>query len=165
MNEMAGTFCLRPIAAADDAAMAALIRTVMPEFGASGPGFASEDPEVDWISRAYAGERARFYVVEQNGRIVGGGGFGPLRGAEPTVCELRKMYFYPEVRGFGMGKRLLLRILDDAKAVGYETCYLETLDGMDRAAKLYAALGFKKLSAPLGETGHCGCNRWMAKAL
>ena len=49
---MTGNASIRPIAPTDDAAMAAIIRAVMPEFGASGDGFAINDPEVDWMSRA-----------------------------------------------------------------------------------------------------------------
>ena len=40
---------IRPIHSDDDAAMAAIIRSVMPEFGATGSGFAISDPEVDWM--------------------------------------------------------------------------------------------------------------------
>ena len=54
---------IEPIAQADDAQMAAIIRTVMPEFGASGCGFAINDPEVDWMSRAYAGPRSAYFVI------------------------------------------------------------------------------------------------------
>src|SRR6478736_2004892 len=50
-------FTIRPITPADDAAVAAIIRTVMPEFGASGDGFAINDPEVDWMHRAYSAPR------------------------------------------------------------------------------------------------------------
>ena len=45
-------YLIRPIAPGDDAAVASVIRTVMPEFGAVGSGFAISDPEVDWMSRA-----------------------------------------------------------------------------------------------------------------
>ena len=45
-------FSIRPITTADDAAMAAIIRGVMPEFGATGDGFAINAPEVDWMHRA-----------------------------------------------------------------------------------------------------------------
>ena len=51
---MSRTVLIRPIEARDDAAIAAIIRSVMPEFGASGCGFAIGDPEVDWMTRAYA---------------------------------------------------------------------------------------------------------------
>ena len=43
---------IRPIEPRDDARIAEIIRTVMPEFGACGSGFAINDPEVDWMTRA-----------------------------------------------------------------------------------------------------------------
>ena len=45
---------IRPVRAADDPVLARIIRTVMPEFGACGNGFAINDPEVDYMHRAYA---------------------------------------------------------------------------------------------------------------
>src|SRR5690606_29509637 len=90
---------IRPIRPGDDAAVAAIIRAVLPEFGATGPGFAINDPEVDWMSRAYAAPRRAYFVIEgDGGRVVGGGGVGPLEGGDADTCELRKMYFLPEAR-------------------------------------------------------------------
>jgi putative acetyltransferase len=156
---------LRPITAADDPAMAAVIRSVMPEFGASGPGFALNDPEVDHLSRAYAAPRSAYFVLERDGRIVGGAGIAPLAGGDPDVCELRKMYFLAEVRGLGQGRRLLQHCLATARQFGYRRCYLETLTGMDAAQHLYADAGFKTLCAPLGATGHFACDRYYALEL
>jgi putative acetyltransferase len=156
----------RPIEPRDDAAVAAIIRAVMPEFGADGPGFAIHDPEVDHMSRAYAAPGAAYFVVEDEaGRVVGGGGVAALEGGEPGVCELRKMYFLPEARGKGLGEALLRHCLAVAATLGYRTCYLETLTGMDQALKLYGKLGFRPLCAPLGRTGHGGCDRWFTREL
>lgn len=156
---------LRPIEPRDDAAVAAIIRTVMPEFGADGPGFAIHDAEVDSMCAAYSGARQLYLVWEQGGRVLGGGGIAPLAGGDAGTCELRKMYFLREARGRGWGERLLRRLLDEAAARGFRTCYLETLTGMDAAQRLYGRLGFERLSGPLGCTGHGGCNRWYARAL
>lgn len=158
-------FALRPIRFEDDPAVAAIIRTVMPEYGAVGEGFAIQDPEVDFISRAYEGQRACYFVVERDGRVVGGGGVGPLAGEEESVCELRKMYFLKEARGSGMGETLVRRCIEEARKMGYRTMYLETLTGMDAAQKLYVRLGFERLSEPMGATGHHGCNRFYALGL
>lgn len=158
------TFAIRPIGQADDAAMAAIIRTVMPSFGAVGPGFAISDPEVDFMSRAYDRPGAAFFVVEEaaTGRVVGGGGIAPLDGgpADKRVCELRKMYFLPEARGHGVGAQMLRRCLDFAAQSGYAGCYLETLDVMTQAIRLYERFGFSRLQAALGDTGHHSCNRF-----
>ena len=156
---------LRPIAAADDAAMADIIRRVMPEFGAVGDGFAISDPEVDWMHRAYAVDRAAYFVVEDAGRVMGGGGIAPLLGGDADTCELRKMYFLPALRGLGAGAAVMEKSLDAARDFGFRRCYLETLTGMDAAQKLYEKHGFERIAAALGNTGHFGCNRFYMLAL
>lgn len=160
------TLSFRPIRSEDDAAVAAVIRAVMPEFGADGPGFAIHDPEVDHMAEAYAQPGAAFFVVvDEADRVLGGGGFARLDGADEGTCELRKMYFLKEARGTGTGDRLLRFLVDAARDAGYRTMYLETLTGMDAAMKLYAKVGFKPLCAPMGATGHTSCDRWYAMKL
>jgi len=151
-------FHIRPIQAGDDARMAEIIRTVMPEFGASGAGFAINDPEVDWMSRAYAEPRCAYFVVEREGVVQGGGGIAPLVGGDTDTCELRKMYFLPALRGLGAGAALMARCLQAARDAGFRQCYLETLSGMDAAMKLYERSGFRRIDHALGDTGHGGCN-------
>ena len=151
-------FSIRPITTADDAAMAAIIRGVMPEFGATGDGFAINDPEVDWMHRAYSQPRCAYFVVEREGRVVGGAGVAPLEGGDPGVCELRKMYFLPEARGIGAGAAMMARCLQAARELGFRQCYLETLTGMDSAMKLYERSGFRRISCSRGHTGPGGCN-------
>lgn len=162
---MTDTFLIRPITPGDDAAMAAVIRTVMPEFGADGPGFAIHDAEVDTMSAAYAAPRSAYFVVERDGRVIGGGGIAPLENAAPDVCELRKMYFLPEARGIGAGTAMMQRCLDAARAHGFGRCYLETLTGMDAAQALYQRSGFAPLGAPMGGTGHFSCDRFFIREL
>ena len=142
--------------------MAQVIRTVMPEFGACGPGFALSDPEVDHLSVAYSVPRSAYFVLVRDGSVVGGGGIAPLAGGDPDVCELRKMYFLGDVRGHGQGRRILQHCIAAARQFGYRRCYLETLTGMDAAQHLYADAGFKVLCSPLGATGHFACDRYYA---
>ncbi len=156
---------VRPIEARDDAAMARIIRVVMPEFGACGSGFAISDPEVDWMSRAYAEPRHAYFVVERDGEVIGGGGMAPLVGGDPLVCELRKMYFLPEARGLGAGAAMMTVCLDAARAAGFRQCYLETLTGMDAAMKLYERSGFRRIDASMGATGHGGCDIFYSREL
>ena len=156
---------IRPIEPRDDAGMASIIRTVMPEFGATGCGFAINDPEVDWMSRAYAQPRCAYFVVEDQGVVLGGGGIAPLEGADAATCELRKMYFLPAARGRGAGAAMMERCLEAARELGFRQCYLETLSGMDAAMKLYERSGFRRIDAPMGDTGHGGCNTFYLRAL
>lgn len=151
---------LQSIAPEHNAQMAAVIRSVMTSFGACGPGYAIEDPEVDAMHAAYQGP-GRIYLVYLDGeRVIGGGGIAPLRG-ETTgeVAELQKMYFLPECRGRGLATAMLERLLGQARELGYRRCYLETLERMHAARALYERFAFKPLPGPLGETGHFGCDR------
>lgn len=157
-------FVMRPIRPSDDAAVADIIRTVMPEFGADGPGFALHDTEVAAMHAAYARPGAAYFVVEVAGTVLGGGGIAPLDGVE-GVCELRKMYFKPGLRGLGAGTALIARCLHAARRLGYRQCYLETLTGMDAAQALYERAGFQRIPEAMGATGHFGCNRFYLRAL
>lgn len=157
-------FRIRPVVPSDNPAVAGIIRSVMTQFGASGPGFAIHDTEVDRMCAAYDREGSAYFVVEKDGVVLGGGGIAPLDG-EPGVCELRKMYFMPDLRGLGAGAALLRLCLEKARELGYERCYLETLTGMDAAQHLYAKHGFKRISCARGNTGHFSCDRYYERNL
>lgn len=156
---------IREIRAEDDEAVASIIRAVMPDFGADGPGFAIHDAEVGHMSAAYASPGARYFVVELDGRVLGGGGVAALAGGDGETCELRKMYFLPELRGRGVGRALIERCLETARELGYRRCYLETLTGMDAAQRLYEKVGFRRIPCAKGATGHHGCDRFYEREL
>ena len=156
---------IRLIEKKDNAVVVDIIRLVMKEFKAVGCGFSINDSEVDDMYSAYAPERSAFYVVELDGRVLGCGGFGPLTGADEDICELRKMYFKSELRGLGVGTQLLNLCLEQAAKSGYRSCYLETMDDMAQARRLYGRHGFKYLEHPMGNTGHTSCGTWMVREL
>jgi putative acetyltransferase len=149
---------IRPVQSPDSPAIANIIRTVMPEFGASGKGFAIHDSEVDDIYTYYNQPRCAYFVCEQDGKIIGGGGVAPLLGGDPNICELKKMYFLPEGRGKGLGQQVLSKCLDAARQIGFHVCYLETFNTMKNAMQLYEKNGFQKIPGALGNTGHFACD-------
>jgi putative acetyltransferase len=158
-------FTIRKIVKTDNAAVADLIRKVMPEFGATKEGFAIHDAEVDDMHGTYSTKKSIYFVLEKDGKVVGGAGIAPLQGGDKATCELRKMYFFPEARGFGLGQKLLELCLEEAKKFGFRKCYLETLERMHQAQSLYKSFGFKPLCKPMGNTGHFGCDSWYLKDL
>ena len=167
MNQKKGRAGLeiRPIEKDDNAVVADIIRLVMTEFQAVGCGYSINDSEIDDMYTAYAAQDSAFYVVELDGQVLGCGGFGPLTGADPDTCELRKMYFKSELRGLGVGTTLLNLCLEEATSAGFKLCYLETMDDMKQARNLYGSHGFKYLDHPMGNTGHTSCGTWMAREL
>ncbi|MEZ6973693.1 MULTISPECIES: GNAT family N-acetyltransferase [unclassified Aeromonas] len=158
---------IRPIRAADNGQIAAVIRAVSAEYGLTADkGYGVADPNLDRLHETYQGAQSRYWVIEgPDGAILGGGGIAPLAGEEGQVCELQKMYFMPSLRGLGLGRRLVLQALDEARALGYQRCYLETTAVLREATALYVSLGFEHLPGPLGSTGHDACEICMVLAL
>jgi putative acetyltransferase len=158
-------FLVRQITLKDNLELETLIKTVMTEFGASGEGFSIHDLEVKNMYQAYSKKRHQYLVItDRHHKILGGAGIGELLGLEQNYCELKKMYFYKELRGHGMASIVMEKLLDFA-CKNYQYCYIETLSGMDAAQSLYQKFGFKKIKEPLGNTGHFGCDKYYLKPL
>jgi putative acetyltransferase len=159
-SRLQSNYTIRSIQKRDNDQVARLIRTVMTEFRAVGAGYSIGDPEVDDMYGNYRNKRSCYYVITSGDRVVGCGGLGPLDGGNKFTCEIRKMFFLRETRGVGLGRRLLLLLLDEARTRDYKKCYLETLDRMWQANELYQKNGFQLLEKPMGTTGHGSCDRW-----
>jgi putative acetyltransferase len=155
---------IRKIQAKDNRAVRELVINTLAEFGAKGPGFASSDAELTDMYSAYQGKNKEFYVVEFNGEVLGIGGFAPLEGeANSGTCELRKMYFDPQLRGKGLGKQLIDKCIANAQKVGFHSMYLETIPEMTAAQGLYKSRGFEYLNCSKGNTCHSACQVFMQK--
>lgn len=156
---------IRKIEKKDNEAVARLIRAVFDELNIPKVGTAYEDAYLDLMFEEYNKPKSVYYVVENNGKIVGSAGVAPLENEAETICELQKMYFLPETRGRGIGAQVMNVCLQSAKDFGFENCYLETMPFMLDAQKLYKKVGFEYIDAPMGNTGHVSCPVWMLKKL
>ena len=128
-------------------------------------GTAYEDNETPNMYESYQGEKEVYFVLEDNGVVVGGGGIKPLRDYENDISELQKMYFSPSIRGKGFGKKMFNICMQAAKDYGYNKCYLESASQLKTAIYIYENNGFVHLDKPLGNTGHYSCGIWMIKDL
>jgi putative acetyltransferase len=164
-HEWLSQITIRPIERRDNAAMADIIKTAMTEFGAVGPGYSIVDDEVNAMFESYSPKRCAYWVAVRNGTVIGGAGIAPLKEGDTDTCELKKMYFRAEARGKGLGGRLIRLCLDKARELRYRRCYLETLQRMTAANKLYEHHGFEKLPKPMGNTGHYKTDNWYVKEL
>ncbi len=156
---------IREIQRKDNQQIAAVIREVFisDKFPKTGTAFA--DVQLDFMFEAYDKPRATYFVVENEGKIIGGAGVSQLENSTENICELQKMYFLHEARGKGIGSQMIQKCLEKATELGYQKCYLETLPEMLAAQNLYKKIGFEYLCAPLGNTGHTTCPVWMIKEL
>ena len=159
------TISIRPIEPQDNPFVEALIKSVFDELDLPKTGTAYEDISLKTMFENYNCENSIYFVLEKEGKIIGGAGVAALENPSNGVCELQKMYFLPEARGLGFGTQLMQICLENAKTFGFESCYLETLPQMNDAQKLYVKSGFDYLDKPLGLTGHTSCPIWMLKKL
>lgn len=148
---------LRPVENKDNPHLAAIIRSVLIDFGVPKVGTAYEDKALDCMFETYLSDRSAYFVVEEKGEIIGGGGIAHLANYDGNVCELQKMYFLPIGRGRGIGTQMIDLCLNKAREFAYDQCYLETMSYMEAAQILYKRYGFKYLDGAMGDTGHYSC--------
>ncbi|MGP2487241.1 GNAT family N-acetyltransferase [Pantoea ananatis] len=157
---------LRPIVADDNPHIARVIRDVSAEFGLTADkGYTVADPNLDQLYELYSAGHSAYWIVEHQGKVMGGGGIAPLACSAPDICELQKMYFLPGIRGLGVARELALLAMAHARQRGFRRCYLETTGSLTRAIKLYESLGFARIDYALGCTGHGDCEFRMLKTL
>ncbi len=158
-------YIIREIQQKDNKSIAQVVRDVLIEFGVPKVGTAYEDKALDCMFETYQKEKASYFVIEYQGKIIGGAGIAQLDNFEGNICELQKMYFLPIARGKGLGFKMILNCLQKGKEFGFNQCYLETMPYMDSARALYKKNGFVPLDKPMGDTGHYSCNVWMIRDL
>lgn len=98
------------------------------------------DRDLADIESNYLERGGVFEVIEnEQGKIVGTIGLYPL---DQETIELRKMYFDPSIRGRGLGKQMLQKMIEKARNLGYLRIYLETASVLKQAVHLYEGAGF-----------------------
>lgn len=159
------TIVIRKIKPEDNTQLEAVIRACFHEFKIPLKGTAYEDPETRQMYESYQNDNEVYFVLDKDGDILGGAGVKPLKDFDSNICELQKMYFSPNARGLGFGRKMFETCLNAAKDFGYKKCYLESAPQLKAAIHIYKSYGFKHLQSPLGNTGHSSCSIWMIKNL
>ena len=109
------------------------------------------DADLKDIRQSYLSPGGAFRILECDGRTIGSYG---LYATTQESCELRKMYLIPEFRGRGLGKKMMVDVLREAKAKGFVEITLETNLRLKEAVGLYRACGFTEFT-PDHLAGRC----------
>lgn len=140
----------RRIEAADDAAIAGIIRSNLEKLHLNVPGTAYFDPQLDHMSAYYSADterRAYFVALDEAGRVIGGVGAAEFAGI-PDCAEIQKLYLDDSAKGKGCGKALMKIAEEWAREAGYKRLYLETHSNLTAAMRLYEKLGFQPIERP-----------------
>jgi putative acetyltransferase len=81
-----------------------------------------------------------------DGEVAGCGAFRALRDVDyANACEMKRLYVRPAYRRLGLGRILAQALMDQALRADFSVMLLDTLDDMEAARGLYAALGFEEI--------------------
>jgi putative acetyltransferase len=115
--------------------------------------FQNFDKELAALPGDYAAPKGRLLLAEYDGQAAG---CVALHKLDSRICEMKRLYLRPQVRGKGMGRALADRIIAEARQIGYRRMRLDTVEPlMKDAVAMYRKLGFKEI-APYRENPIAG---------
>jgi putative acetyltransferase len=139
----------------DRIAAAEVIKNALAEYGLGWEPDGADRDVID-IEQYYLIRGGEFWIIEDNGTIIGTSAYYPCiveENCDVNVVEIRKMYLHPKVRGQGLGKYLLGQLERSIFDRGYRKIRIETASVLVLAVKLYESSGYR--SIPDIETSRC----------
>lgn len=94
-------------------------------------------------------------VVDDDGRALACGAIAPLHwpGAPASTGEVKRVYVDPSARGLGLGRSLMVSLLDLARRLGHDRLWLETGEPQEGAVALYERTGWQRIPS-YGQYAH-----------
>ncbi len=149
MAEIAPEITLIRVEAPSAPEMIVAAREILRDYANSLPFdlcFQNFDAELDSLPGEYAAPGGLLLLAHIDGALAGCGAFRALADVDyANACEMKRLFVRPAFRRFGLGRVLAQALLDEARRAGYSAMLLDTLDDMEAARGLYAALGFVEI--------------------
>lgn len=97
------------------------------------------DEELEHLEEKYGLPGGRLYLAYWDGELAGCVGMKKLDG---VTGELKRLYVRPAFRGQRLGRKLVERIIEDARSLGYIRLMLDTMPELVSARHMYENMGF-----------------------
>jgi len=110
--------------------------------GAGGPHFTAEDLTADTMANLdyMAPPQGRLLLATtDSGELLG---CGVIRQIRPDAAEFKRMYVRPKARGLGLGKLLFKHRVEEARRMGCDALYADTVKGNTPMLSMYEKFGF-----------------------
>ena len=105
--------------------------------------FQSFDEELAGLPGDYAPPSGRLLLAHYRNDLAG---CVALHKIEPEICEMKRLYLRPQLRGRGVGRALAEAVITEARAIGYSKMRLDTVEPvMPNAVAMYRRLGFVEI--------------------
>lgn len=106
--------------------------------------FQGYDEEIKNLPGKYALPYGRLYIAYYDNKAAG---CIALRKFENDGCEMKRLFVRPEYRHLKIGKKLVDKIIEDARELKYKYMVLDTLSNLHEAVSLYKKSGFQEVEA------------------
>ena len=104
--------------------------------------FQNIDDELESFPEKYKEPEGAFFIAKESSNIIGCVG---IRKLDTGICEMKRLFVNDGSKGKGIGKKLVEKIIEEAKIKKYEKIRLDTIDTMEAALSIYYKNGFYRI--------------------
>jgi putative acetyltransferase len=109
--------------------------------------FQGFDAELAELPGRYAPPSGRILLAHVDGEVAG---CIAMRSTDDRTCEMKRLFVRARFHGQGLGRRLAVTIIEEARRVRYEAMRVDTVPSMKAAIALYESLGFRDIAPYTG---------------
>ncbi|UCG11340.1 MAG: GNAT family N-acetyltransferase [Deltaproteobacteria bacterium] len=106
------------------------------------PALVDFPEEIRNLPGGYAPPDGNIILAYSDGKLAGCVAVHKL---DDDTCEMKRLYVSPVFRGKGIGRRLVVAVLEQARMIGYSRMRLDSIPAMREAQTLYETIGFYEI--------------------